>query len=252
MAADSHRMLGFLYLAEAGILSRLKLPHLATPGIDPDPERAALAEKALRAYGLSTNWLRKAEETAPPSLLQAIEQSQIHGYLELILCTAHSILWDIRRQDHHKQSAMQAWSKVPVALKARPPAPEVAAAVGVISPGTRKDNSMTTVAWAGLALVVLGVVAAMAARETNIFQQWTIRVLIALGAAMAATVIPGLLNINLPGYVAAGGALAVIVLLYKLNPPPLPSNGTAANPERTDRRKRERKEPVKTLEEKES
>jgi hypothetical protein len=57
---------------------------------------------------------------------------------------------------------------------------------------------------------------------------WTMRVLMSIGAAMAATVLPGLLNINLPN-VKAGSALAVLVLVYLFNPAKIVENNSRCN-----------------------
>lgn len=239
-AADAHRMLAFLHLAEAGILQLRKLPEFAAQGVSPDNERVILAEKALRECELSTNWLWKIERPGSgeltPELGRAIERSEIKAYLSLYQCTAHAILWDVKQLEHDRKAAIEAWNRVPVAMRSRPPPPEVVKAVG-LNPDPDPKDTMTMISWSGIGLVVLGVGIAIVRREATVFQQWAVRVLIALGAAMAATVVPGLLNIKVPGYVAAGGALAVIVLVYLLNPPALPKDTPDAGRSRANRRR---------------
>jgi hypothetical protein len=65
------------------------------------------------------------------------------------------------------------------------------------------------------------------------FLSGTTQVLMAIGAAMAATALPGLLNIELPT-VKAGSALAVLVLVYLFNPAKLVENNSACNNEPFD------------------
>lgn len=62
------------------------------------------------------------------------------------------------------------------------------------------------------------------------FLSGTTQVLMAMGAAMAATALPGLLNIDLPN-VKTGSALAVLVLVYLFNPAKLVENNSRCNNE---------------------
>lgn len=57
---------------------------------------------------------------------------------------------------------------------------------------------MTQITWVGVAFIVLGLIAAIFVSKASLFQQWAFRVVLAVGAAMAGTVITSLLNINLP------------------------------------------------------
>lgn len=55
--------------------------------------------------------------------------------------------------------------------------------------------------------------------------QWfTFRVVLALAAAGVGALLPGLISVNAPPYVRAGGALALFVLVFWFNPPKLVSD----------------------------
>lgn len=79
----------------------------------------------------------------------------------------------------------------------------------------------------GLFLLILGVVLGFVFSTPTPLQIFLIRALVALGAGGIGSVIPGILNINVglgtKLAISAGGALAVLVLLYIVNPPELGS-----------------------------
>ena len=78
---------------------------------------------------------------------------------------------------------------------------------------------------AGLVFLVAILLVAIFITEPTSFQIWVFRVVMALAAASFGATIPGFLNINMPlwgkGAIAAGGALALFVIVYQLNPPAL-------------------------------
>ena len=61
------------------------------------------------------------------------------------------------------------------------------------------------------------------------FQYFVFRTVIALAAAGIAAPVPGLLNINIPG-ISAGGALAVLVLVFKFSPASLVAQAPPSAP----------------------
>lgn len=77
----------------------------------------------------------------------------------------------------------------------------------------------------GILLLVLAVVLSFVFSHPNALQVFVIRAILALGAGGIASIIPGFFNANLgmggKFAVTAGGALAVLLLIYAFNPPNL-------------------------------
>lgn len=75
----------------------------------------------------------------------------------------------------------------------------------------------------GLVFLFFILIAAIFIPEPSSFQIFVFRVVIALAAASFGATIPGFLNANLPvwgkGAIAAGGALALFVIIFNINPP---------------------------------
>lgn len=225
IGADKHRRLAYLCLAEARIYGALADSARPPNGDRFIAQRTSLARTALTELSEAKKWLRIAEDNSDseyfPELGTAIEKSRIKPHIYNLEATAYSILWVLEKNKADKAAARTAWSQIQdVKFQSdfREPAPEVAETLD-INPDKRNLGGMTAVSWAGIVLLLVGLVAAIFVSNASAFQQWAVRVIIAIGAAMTATVIPGLLNINIPTYVAAGGALAVIVLIYLFNPP---------------------------------
>ena len=225
IAADKHRQLAYLYLVEARVYGALAASPSSPNGDRFVPQRTKLARQALRELAAAERWLLATEDTTDTEysleLRKAIEQSRIKPHSRALLTTAHSILWVLEKNPADKTAARNAWSQINDAgfqSEFKSPAPEVSETLD-IDPITGKPSGMTAISWTGIALLLIGLLVAIFVRDTSAFQQWAVRVIIAIGAAMTATVIPGLLNIDIPKYVAAGGALAVIVLIYWFNPP---------------------------------
>lgn len=81
----------------------------------------------------------------------------------------------------------------------------------------------------GLVFLFFILIAAIFIPEPSSFQVFVFRVVIALAAASFGATVPGFLNVNLPvwgkGAIAAGGALALFVIIFNINPPEiLPTN----------------------------
>src|SRR5262245_45991837 len=73
----------------------------------------------------------------------------------------------------------------------------------------------------GVVFVVLMLMVAIAIPNPSATQWFVFRVVLALAAAGIGAVIPGLIVVNVSKVVRAGGAIALFVLVYMLNPPQL-------------------------------
>jgi len=84
----------------------------------------------------------------------------------------------------------------------------------------------------GLIFLMAILAAAIFIPEPSSFQIFVFRVVIALAAASFGATIPGFLNIDIPvwgkGVIAAGGALALFVIVFNINPPSLIANDETA------------------------
>src|SRR5258708_6889470 len=76
----------------------------------------------------------------------------------------------------------------------------------------------------GTAFLVTLFVVAISFPEPNPFQYLVFRVILALAAAGSAAYIPGFIHVEIKPAVRAGGALAVFVVVYFLNPAALVAN----------------------------
>jgi hypothetical protein len=75
----------------------------------------------------------------------------------------------------------------------------------------------------GVVFVVVMLVIAIAIPNPTTAQWFVFRVVLALAAAGIGAVLPGLIVVNVSRVVRAGGAIALFVLVYLLNPPQLVS-----------------------------
>lgn len=80
----------------------------------------------------------------------------------------------------------------------------------------------------GVLLLVLCVILVFVFSNPSVFQQFVMRGLLAISLALIATVVPGFINlksrIKMKGsyfVIVAGGAIAIFVLIYLINPPSL-------------------------------
>ena len=102
--------------------------------------------------------------------------------------------------------------------------------VSVGSPPGTSDNSQTVGVpkWQLVTATVIGVffisvllVLAVFIPEPTAFQNFVFRVVLALAAGALGAIIPGFLNVQYKGLWRAGGAVALFVLVYSVNPPSL-------------------------------
>jgi hypothetical protein len=91
-------------------------------------------------------------------------------------------------------------------------------------PGFMKENWQKVTAFAcGVVFVALMLIIAIAIPNPTTTQWFVFRVVLALAAAGIGAVIPGLIIVNVSKVIRAGGAIALFVLVYLLNPPQLVS-----------------------------
>jgi hypothetical protein len=75
------------------------------------------------------------------------------------------------------------------------------------------------VAWiSGVVFIVIMLVIALFVPIPSAFQYFVFRSVLAISVAAFASVIPGILKITIPNWLTAGGAFAVLVLVYLYNP----------------------------------
>jgi hypothetical protein len=82
----------------------------------------------------------------------------------------------------------------------------------------RDELGVPTVFASGGAFLLLVIVLALFVPHPTAFQYSVFRVALSLAAAGFAAPIPGFIKATIPGYVEAGGALAVFVVVYYFNP----------------------------------
>jgi len=80
------------------------------------------------------------------------------------------------------------------------------------------DWKLPTVFASGVAFILLLIFMAILVPSPTPFQYLIFRVTLSLAAAGFAAPIPGFIAANIPGYVEAGGALAVFVVVFYFNP----------------------------------
>ena len=92
----------------------------------------------------------------------------------------------------------------------------------------RSNNSFVHSNWQkltafgfGLLFVILLLIFVLAVPDPTQTQWFVFRVVLALAAAGIGAVIPGLLVVHVSTFIRAGGAIALFVIVYNLNPPQL-------------------------------
>ena len=80
----------------------------------------------------------------------------------------------------------------------------------------------------GVVFVVVMLVLAVAIPNPTPTQYDTFKIVLALAAAGVAAFIPGFLEVTVPGWIRAGGALAVFVLVFTKSPATLVVSGPVA------------------------
>lgn len=67
------------------------------------------------------------------------------------------------------------------------------------------------------------------------FQIYVFRIVLAIAAAGVAAMIPGVLNVSVADWVRAGGAIAVFVIIYAVNPPSLVTEAESEHDQKPSR-----------------
>jgi hypothetical protein len=70
----------------------------------------------------------------------------------------------------------------------------------------------------GVIFIVALIVLAICFPDPTPFQYMVFRIVLALAAAGAGAIIPGFIEVNVPGWIRAGGAVAVFVIVFFYNP----------------------------------
>jgi hypothetical protein len=82
----------------------------------------------------------------------------------------------------------------------------------------------------GIAGLVIVLLIAIFIPVPTLFQYQVFRIILALAAGGAASMIPGILNVQIPNFITAGGALAVFVVVYFYSPAQLAVRGISPDP----------------------
>jgi tetratricopeptide (TPR) repeat protein len=96
--------------------------------------------------------------------------------------------------------------------------PELPAAA--VGPGLESYQRMAVFAF-GVVFIAVMLFLAVKIPNPSDFQIFVFRTVLGLAAAGIASLIPGFLQIQIAGYLYAGGAIAVFYLVYSVNPPAL-------------------------------
>lgn len=82
---------------------------------------------------------------------------------------------------------------------------------------TRKDEKLLAFIF-GVIFIIALIILAIAFPQPTSFQYTVFRIVLALAAAGAAAMFPGFIEVAVPGWLRAGGALAVFVIVFFYNP----------------------------------
>lgn len=94
--------------------------------------------------------------------------------------------------------------------------------------GMTKFREKLLAAGFGVLFVVVTLILALVVKQPTPFQYLVFRIVFALSASGVASMLPGFVEVRIPNFVRAGGALAVFVLVMFFNPAPLVSQPPGA------------------------
>ena len=230
---NRYRMIAFLEV----MLARLESERIAytsgAPGINPTQQFLNYARSSLDDIAKARHEAEKAEELQSkidPELLQWMKHEDILGHLLHLEAHAHAMIWIATGQPNERAAAQAAWAaaaQTPFGKKNMQPSPELAKALDIY-PWYADPHLIMTLLWVGVGLIAAGVVIALFVPHPSSFQMFVFRILAALGAAGIGASLPGFIGFKTPA-VTAGGAVALFVLIYLVNPPRLARN-LAGNP----------------------
>jgi hypothetical protein len=224
-AAEKYRRIALVAILQARIWRERITSHQTPTSMHVNAERSRLATEATDAIQKARYWIDVAKDPSNSSqaaddLRSQIKESEIEPHVTSLEATAHAIKWEIDHRFADREAAQAAWKKLPAAYRREyyPPSPELADVLGITSD---ESGHMTLVAWTGIGLLILAVTLVFVFGHPSAIQIWVIRVVVALGATLLASVVPGFLNVNISGYITAGGTLAALIIFYWFNPPKL-------------------------------
>ncbi len=221
--ADKLRVGAFLVLMKYRILKE----RLGKGNSFPDIAKG-LAQTILNHAEQGLKLAQKAAEPTnsetSPEQRNWMRTEKLPGYLHYLKAHGYAMLADEGVDAAaNTEKALEAWKTAKGLYDNKPPDAADVLAKFIDPPKSQPPppvkGGMTQVSWIGLAMLTLGLVLTYFFKPKTRQGAWTVRAFVALGGACLATVIPGLLNIQISEVVAAGGALAVIVIFYLLNPP---------------------------------
>jgi hypothetical protein len=231
--ANRYRMIAFLEV----MLARLESERIAymsgPPGINPTQEFLNYARFSLDDIAKARHEAQKAEDPdskVDPELLQWMKREDILGHLLHLEAHAHAMIWVATGQKSERAAARTAWAaaaQTPFGKKNMQPSPELANALDLY-PWYADPHLIMTLLWVGVGLIAAGVVIALFVPHPSSFQMFVFRIVASLGAAGIGASLPGFIGFKTPA-VTAGGAVALFVLIYLVNPPRLARN-LAGNP----------------------
>jgi hypothetical protein len=231
--ASRYRMIAFLEVMLARLESERVAYMSGAPGINPTQEFLTYARSSLDDIAKARDGAQKAEDPASnvdPELLQWMKREDILGHLLHLEAHAHAMIWVATKQPSERAAAQTAWTaaaQTPFGKKNMQPSPELAIALDIY-PWYADPHLIMTLLWVGVGLIAAGVVIALFVPHPSSFQMFVFRILAALGAAGIGASLPGFIGFKTPA-VTAGGAVALFVLIYLVNPPRLARN-LAGNP----------------------
>jgi hypothetical protein len=224
--ADKLRVSAFLVLMKYRILKERRKSNTGSGKGNSFPEIAKGLAQTILSH--AEEGLKLAQQAADPANSETspeqrnwMRREKLPGYLQYLKAHGYAILVDEGVDvAANTRKALEAWKMVEAAYEASPPDPaDVLAAI--IDPPVPPPvtGGMTQVGWIGLGMMTLGLLLPWFTKPKTHQAVWVLRAFVAVGGACLASDIPGILHVEINKMVAAGGAMAVIVILYLLNPP---------------------------------
>ena len=227
-SANRYRMIAFLEVMLARLQSERFAYQSGPPGVDPATEVSSFAHAALADIATSNQQIdeaRRPDSNTSPEWLQWMNSEDIPGHLSHLEAHAHAMVWKVTGQESERAAAHTAWQAASITTfgkKNTQPSPELANALDIYRPG-EDPHLVTTLVWIGVGMMAVAVIIALFVPHPTSFQMFIFRILAALGAAGIGAALPGFIGFK-SASVTAGGAVALLVLIYLVNPPRLARN----------------------------
>jgi hypothetical protein len=221
-------MISFLEVMTARIESERVAYQGGSPGIDPGKNVLMSARAALADIATARGQLEKAlqpEFHTRSELIDWMRKEDIPGHLLHLEAHAYAMVWKATGARADRDAACKAWiasSETAFGKRNSQPSPELANALAIYRWG-EDPHLMLTLLWIGVGLLVLTVIIALFVPRPTSFQMFVFRIVASLGAAGIGASLPGFIGFK-SASVTAGGAVALFVLIYLVNPPRLARN----------------------------